>query len=148
MGPQQRVARLAPISDALPLLVASAYWLYMERRLAEASIDAWMVAEQIIDHWWQNFLDELGKNDQAEWIKKKGVLQVAKRVQALHDADALDLELYKMLDAARKHRNNLAHRIRVDVEAAQTCMLAMKAAIEQLIGERVSDPFLFDMVSW
>jgi hypothetical protein len=122
--------RLRAVSTALPTFVAAAYSLYSRRLLAEALLDAWIVVELVVTNLWATHLVSQALDaTHGRRLRDHRSFTVNVQTEVLRAVGLLDNETYLAFQAARKHRNDLAHGGTVSSEAAEESMTAMRLAI-------------------
>jgi hypothetical protein len=141
-------SKLSDISETLPTLVAGAYSLLSRSLLSEALIDSWIVVEQLIDWLWTNYLKSLMNKKRKERLADSKTYTAAVRTEVLGSIGTLPLPLCEEIHQARKHRNELAHRARIDVAMATETAAAMQRVIEFVCDTRVEPPLVSQGVNW
>jgi hypothetical protein len=132
--------RLANISKALPFYILSAYSQFQQHQIHEAIVDAWIACEQIIDYLWNSHIDRIEDKKRIDRLKDTRTYSVAVRLEILFNIGVINEELYSLLNNARKHRNDIAHRAETNIEKSFETMLALHKLIEYIVGEKVSGP--------
>ena len=142
---------LRKVSESVPILVVAAISHLDRRNNAEAIISCWIVCEQILTFVWDSYRDALPAL-QLDRLTARTVLDADKsredrlndhrtysasvQAEVLLTAGILPPAAYALLQAARKIRNDLAHRAKIVPESTRTVFEAMRAMMA-LIG--VSD---------
>ena len=81
-------------------------------------------------------------------LKDTRAYTAAVRTEVLHVTGAIDDHERSMLDRVRKHRNDLAHRARVDRGGVDEAAHALQHILSRVCGEDV-DPLLYSLgVGW
>jgi hypothetical protein len=123
---------------------------YSEHRYGEAVILAWGVCEQLISSAW----DKLIRDTQGSGIDKSRIPKARREkltgrdysasvmVEVLEIAGRIDTDLYRMLEIARKARNNWAHRMKSPKGSeVYTCIRAVETLLERICGANISFQF-------
>jgi hypothetical protein len=134
---QGSVTRLVDVSETLPLLVAGTYFLYSRQQIAEAIVDSWIANEQIIDSCWGDYVSVFDR-PRRKRLEDTRTYTAAVQIEVLHTAGRIPDGLYRALNDARKVRNDLAHRAKLNREAATAAVTAMKQMIEHLLERPVA----------
>jgi hypothetical protein len=145
---QDRTRLLATVSSQLPTLIAQAYFLFSRRQLSEALADSWIVIEQILDSIWNSYLSSLVDRERRSRLSDPRTFSAAVRLEVLLVAGILPEDLYRFLNVARKHRNDLAHRARIDLPRATDGVAAMKAFIEFFSKTTIEPLLVSEGVNW
>jgi hypothetical protein len=145
---QKLSSQLASISESLPTLVASAYSLFSRSQNSEALIDSWIVIEQVIDWLWKNYLGTIAECSRKDRLSDTRTYSAAVRIETLHTTAKIPLPIYEAANAARQHRNNLAHRAKINQGMAMESMFAMKQVIEFICNTTVEPPLTNVGVTW
>jgi len=143
-----RTRILAAMSATLPSLVAGAYYNYSRRQPAEALMDAWIVAEQILDSMWTEYVSGLEGAKRKTRLEDSRTYSASVRIEVLRTAGVTDEDMYEDLHQARKARNDLAHRALIDKEAALQGMCAMRRLIKLVCGSSVAHSDASHGVNW
>jgi hypothetical protein len=141
-----RAQNLSGHSPSLPTLIAGAYSNYSRRSLAEAMLDGWIVIEQLVDDLWQQLVvhDTSGKRRQ-----RLTGYSVAIRIDVLESDGVIATPLAETLQEARGHRNDLAHRALVTLDATRLVMQAMKDFLDVFVPHgAVAAPQLGEWINW
>lgn len=141
-------SKLSDISENLPALTAGAYSLFSRRQLSEALIDAWIVSEQIVDWQWDDYLSQLSDSERRRRLCDTRTYTASIRIEILHTVGVFNNDLYTDLTKARKHRNDLAHRAKINIDMATETLMAMKYAIDFLCGTQIATPLTSTGVNW
>lgn len=142
-----RAPQLATISPTLPQLVAGAYWMHDIRAPSEALLDAFIVVEQLVNHWWQGHRAG-ATGARRDRLNDNRTSSVAVRIEVLQTDGYIDDDLADLLQQARKLRNDLAHGARISHTAALTGINAMTAALSSYLQEDLVAPVSGDGISW
>jgi hypothetical protein len=145
---QECVTKLVQVSAQLPTLIPGAYSLYSRRQLTEALIDSWIVIEQLIDSLWSDYLSQIGDKARRDRLADTRAYTVAVRLEVLLTAGRLSADLYDQANAARKHRNDVAHRARTTLKMAAETTAAMRALLEWFCGKPVAPLCVSESVNW
>jgi len=143
-----RTRPLMSISDSLPGFVVGAYYWYARRQLAEALVDGWVVVEQVLDNWWQTYTKGLTGKGRLDRLGDTRTYSAAVRIEVLLTAGVISAPLAEALHEARKSRNDVAHRASVTPARAKQALQTMKAVIDDIGGQSVATPVLYEGVSW
>lgn len=135
-------SELVTISEYLPTLISGAYSLFSQHQLSEAVIDGWIVIEQIIDWFWTEYVRSIPDKDQKKRLSDYRTYSVAVRLDMLHTVNVLPFPLCQVLHRARKHRNDLAHRAKINLAMATESLDAMKQLIEFVCKVPVEPPMM------
>lgn len=141
-------SQLTKISPELPTFIASAYSLYAQRQQGEALLDSWIVIEQIIDWFWNEYKAKVFDKSRKERLSDTRTYTAAVRTEALLIAGIIPDTLYHTLNLARKHRNDLAHRGKANFNMTQVVILAMKDALEFLLKRKIEPPYVHLGINW
>jgi hypothetical protein len=141
-------SQLQELSKNLPEFAASAYYNYSTQNITEALLDSWIVVEQIIDHLWEKHVNKLNDPKRCERLKDTRTYSTAVRIEILFLDEEIDIKEYDILQKARKHRNDLAHRAQISLDSATEGMTAMKLAIEHIIQSEIADHDTARAISW
>jgi hypothetical protein len=144
----QIAGRLSEASDSLPGLVAGAYSAFSKRHLAEAVVDSWVVVEQLVDWYWTRYVNSLAEKGRKQRLADPRTFSAAVRIEVLQTANVLPEPMCEDLHAARRHRNELAHRGNVTGKAAEACLAAMCQAIEVFTAHNVAPAVSNVGVTW
>lgn len=136
----RRTSVLLGVATSVPSLIVGAYYYFMRRQESEAVITSWLVVEQILNFWWDQHVNTLQMSDRRQRLQDARTYTASVRAEILHTVGLLTADVYDAIQLARKHRNNLAHRVRVDIEAAGHCMGTLQIVIEQICGVEVAVP--------
>jgi hypothetical protein len=145
---QKLSKQLALISDNLPMFVASAYSLFSRNQISEALIDSWIALEQVIDWLWKEHLGIIIDSTRKKRLSDSRTYSAGVRIELLYTADKIPFSLYESANIARQHRNNLAHRAKINNNMATDCMLAMKQVVEFICKTTVDPPQANSVVAW
>ena len=145
---QECTSRLNQISSSLPTLVAGAYFMFSRRQLSEALVDGWIVIEQIIVGLWTNYTSSIIAKSRRERLLDSRTYSVGVRIETLYTIDVISEPLYTALNAARKHRNELAHRAKINLAMATEVLDAMKQTIEFFCKASIAMPLANVGVNW
>ncbi len=139
---------LAAISATLLSLVPGAYYYYSRRQPAEALMDAWIVAEQILDSMWTEYVHGVKGGKRKKRLRDWRTYSASVRIEVLYTTGVIDGEMYQELHHARGARNQLAHRALIDLTSASQGMGAMKRIIEFVCGTSVAHADVSVSVNW
>jgi len=145
---QECVARLAEASEHLPALVAGAYSLFSQRQLAEAIVDSGIVIEQLIDFMWADYVSRIADKARRERLNDTRTYTAAVRTEVFHSTGRIEENLYRQLNSARKHRNEVAHRARATLAMADETTSAMRALVEMFCRRAVAPLNTYQGVGW
>jgi len=145
---QQMSSQLEDISDNLPTFVASAYSLFSRHAYSEALLDSWIVVEQIIDWLWKEYLANINDRPRKDRLSDTRTYSASVRIETLFTTNKIPLSLYEIIHTARKHRNELAHRAKINLDMAQDSLSAMKQVIEFTCQTTVEPPLANVGVTW
>ena len=139
VAPLNFTTTISSISESAPRFVASAYSHYSRAHMAEAIIDAFVVIEQIVDHYWSQHISQVPLK-RRERLKDTRLYTASSRIEVLETTGVIDSAQSTHFHNARGHRNNVAHRGAVGPDSAKESMSALKAALELLCGDEVTQP--------
>jgi hypothetical protein len=145
---QEFSSKLAGISDNLPTFIASAYSLFSQYQSSEALLDGWIVIEQIIDWLWRDHVGAIVDVSRKDRLLDSRTYSAAIRIEVLYTAGKLPPEIYQAATIARQHRNQLAHRAKINNRMATECLMAMKDLIEFVCQAKVEPPIGNAGVTW
>lgn len=143
----EATAILGTIGKSLPTLIAGAYHYFSRQRLSEALVDAWVVTEQLLDSLWEQYVEPFDVQRRTR-LSDERTYTAAVQIELLRTAGVIEPELYNMLQKARKHRNNLAHRAVVSLDTALETLQGMKTMIEFVCKRTVVDADISQGVNW
>ncbi len=143
-----RAPRLLAMASALPELVVGAYSNLSRHHAPEAIVDGWVVIEQLLDVMWQEFVAGVSEPGRAEILKDTRSFTAAVRADVLLTAGKISPDLWRKVTRARKYRNELAHRARVSIGAAQSVCSAMQSTVERILGTTVDPPLYMRHLTW
>jgi hypothetical protein len=112
-----------------------------EKRFGEAVILAWGVCEQLISSAWNKLLEDTKSGEQPSGRMPKDRREkltgrdytASVMVEMLEINGRIDRDLYRLLEVARKARNNWAHRMRPPKESeVSVCMRAVQNLLQQV----------------
>lgn len=145
---QTCTGRLIDISPSVPTLIVGAYSLFARRLLSEALIDGWIVTEQLIDHLWQRHISPVKDKARRERLEDDRSYPASIRVEMLLTAGVIDGQMAEATQVARQHRNRLAHRAKISLQATTECLDAMRGMVEFICGEKVAPPPRSFFIGW
>lgn len=128
--------RLERIHVSLPPLVVAAYsrgsWGIPT---AGGVVDQWMVIEQLLNHVWEKrYAGHAIDGAHRRRLKDFRNFTANQRAEVLLAAGVLSPDIYVAVQAARKHRNDLAHNAKLNPDAFTECMAAMQSMIGLVLG--------------
>jgi hypothetical protein len=132
--------RLGRVSPSLPELVVGAYTNFSRHHAAEAAVDAFVVIEQLIDVRWKAHIDAATEPGRKDRLRDTRSFTTSIRTEVLLNTGALSRELYDLIEPARQHRNEVAHRAKVDIVGAERAVSAMHAVLEDHLGATIAPP--------
>lgn len=141
-------SKLTKVSEVLPSLVAGAYSFFSQRQFSEALNDSWVVIEQIIDSLWKDYVRNIGEKFRKDLLSDSRTYSVVVRMETLHTTGTIPANLHELLDKARRNRNRLAHRAKINDVMAQQCLTAMHQMIEFFCNMSVEPPMTTKGVNW
>jgi hypothetical protein len=144
----ERTNILAVVAELLPTLIASAYSAASRHQPGEALINSWFASEQMLDRLWREYVSSLREAKRQERLRDTRTYSAAVRIETLHTVGRIDSTVYDALHTARKYRNDLAHRAKIDTPAAEAGLNAMKLMIELLCKTSVEPPQLASAINW
>jgi hypothetical protein len=124
--------RLDEISSSLPTLLVAAVYHASRHNFAESILSSWIVAEEILSYVWDQYVASVTSSARQKRLEDSRTYTAAVRAEILHSIGTLDETIYDLLSAARKARNELAHRALVRQEAASTCIDTMRAMLQRI----------------
>lgn len=131
-----RATRLAELADELPTFVCSAVFARHHGREAEAIVFAWVVVEQVISYLWRTEILPTSRNARhRDRLKDTRSWTASSMAELLWRAELLSDTSYDSIQAARSHRNDFAHRARINSGAAADSFAALDSVLALLIGE-------------
>lgn len=129
-----RAIELWRIADSLPTFVASAYFFFAQRLLAEALLDGWIVVEQLLNRLWDDHYVPISRDrSHRERLDDTRSFTANVKAELLFARGVIDGETYDAVQKARKRRNDLAHGGKVDVAGAFEGMSAMAAMLKNVV---------------
>ena len=137
--PLEWSSRLATASPTLPRLLIAAYSSLHRHEQPEAVLMGWIVIEQLVDELWRSHVRSLEPGVRRERLLDGSTYTAAVRIEGLQTAGLLEPDLCLELHAARKLRNELAHRAQVADADAVVVLQATHSMLERWLG--VSLPF-------
>ncbi len=140
--------RLVDISSSLPAFVAGAYYAFSRYQPSEALMSGWIVTEQILDHLWEEYISTIPGRPRRDRLEDKRTYTAAVRAEVLLTAGEIQGQMYELIQTARKHRNDLAHRAKISLSNARDSLTAMKAVIEFVCQREVAPPAVATGVNW
>lgn len=144
----ERAKKLAEVAELLPTLVAGAYWMCSRRQLGEALLDSWGACEQVLDYLWRKYVSSLSDDRRRERLKDTRTYTAAVRTETLFSVGLIDSTVYDALNAARKQRNDIAHRAKITLQGAQDGAEAMKLMIELLCKTNIEPVLICRSITW
>jgi len=140
---------LNQLSPTLPTLLVAAVSHSARRNVAETVVSSWIVCEQILSYLWSEHVARVPDIEQRKVGPRSSVIIVpdkerktrledtrtysaSVRAEVLLTAGVLPADTYGLLQAARKIRNDLAHRTVVVQRSTITTNNAMRAMLRQL----------------
>jgi hypothetical protein len=118
-----------------------------EKRFGEAVVLAWGACEQLISSAWLKMLEDAKSSETADERMPKGRREklnsrdytASVMIEMLELNERIDLELYRLLEIARKARNNWVHKMRAPKESeASICTRAVQMLLQQVTGVHLS----------
>jgi hypothetical protein len=101
-------ALLRELSPTLPTFLASAYAFMRDGQEGEALMDAWIVAEQVLNLLWSEWIGRSGASNQVcRELRKDRVVQ--RRLNLLEACGQLEGEIATKLRTAAEYRNQVVH---------------------------------------
>ena len=140
--------KLMEVSQNLPALIAGAYSYFSQRQLSESLLDSWIVIEQILDWYWSNYVSKFSDKKRKESLKDSRTYTSAVRIEILCSASVFPQQVYEKINNARKHRNNLAHRAKINISMAKETVDALKLMIEFFCGCSINPFLVNEGVNW
>lgn len=125
-----KALRLRDISSTLPTFVVAAAYHATRHNLPEGIITAWIVCEEILSFLWDQYVSQTSGKERRDRLADHRTYSAAVRLELLLTAGVLQLELYDLLNEARKVRNALAHRAAISQDAASACNKAMRETLK------------------
>jgi hypothetical protein len=130
-----RASLLAAVAEPLPDFVASALMSRYWERPAEVVLFAWIVAEQLVNTSWKQYIDEVARSaGHRDRLKDFRTYTAAVQIDTLQADDRISPLAADSLHRARKRRNELAHAATLHTDAVEECITAMGDAMVQLAG--------------
>jgi len=134
-------SKIAELSPHGPALVAGAYSNFSRMQHAEAMADAWIVIERYLEYLWSGYI-ATPKN------RPRKAATAAVKLDVLTRNNLIDANLFKHLDVARVHRNNLVHGADVKREASVAVLEALHEMLKVRCGRDVAAPLENRGISW
>jgi hypothetical protein len=103
----------------------------------------------MLDHLWRDYAFSLDDDKRRKrLLEDTRTYTAAVRTEVLHTAGRVDPAIYNALNTARQRRNALAHRAKIDLQAAEDGLNAMKLMIEFLCETSVEPPLATIGINW
>jgi hypothetical protein len=142
-------AILANGDAALVQLIEAAYMAacrQREKRFGEAVVLGWGVCEQLISLTWEKLLEDAKSSTGTNRMPKDRREKLTGRdytasvmVEMLEINGRIDRELYRLLEVARKARNDWAHKMRAPKQnESYLCIRAIETLLRQVKGVQLS----------
>ena len=128
--------RILTVSTTAPGFVAAAYASYSRAQMAESVVDAFVVIEQIVNHYCQQPYPNLTEIQRGQIQSNR----VVDRIDGLKSVGCIDKNQSDNFQNARKHRNAVAHSAVVGPDSAEETMIALHVALEFVCGAPVAKP--------
>ena len=132
VSPITDAVKLADTSSSLPALLVGAAHHCSRHNVAETTITAWIICEQVLSYFWDKYVDDIANGNRRTRLQDARTYGAAVRAEVLLTAGCIPEETCALVQAARKVRNELAHRAKVSEEAATVAMDALRSALEWL----------------
>lgn len=139
---------LNKISETIPPLIIGAYTSLSSQQFSEATIDSWMVIEQIIDFLWKEYTDSLADSKRKTRLNDTRTYSASVRLEVLLTTGIIPQDLSDNLHKVRAIRNDLVHRAKTDFTAAIESIKALKQTIEFICKKEVAEPSCMYGLSW
>jgi hypothetical protein len=138
--------RLEAAAPSAPQLLLGALWSYTTQAAAEAVVDAWIVIEQIVGQYWEEYAGGL-PTKRRNALRDHRAYTVAVRIEVLETTGKLPAALAIALHGARKQRNDLVHSA-AGAETGRKAIEAMALLIEHYLGRAVTLPAPLAPLAW
>jgi hypothetical protein len=123
---------LSAVAPGLPSLVAAAAFHAARHNLSETIINSWVVVELILYQQWNDHLTSLSNSARRRRLKDTRTYSAGVQAEVLLTAGLMQDDTYDKVQAARKTRNDFAHRGDASADGAAHCMEAMRAMLRLL----------------
>jgi hypothetical protein len=127
---------LSSVAPSLPSLVAAAAFHAARHNLSETIVTSWVVVELILYRRWTDHVKSLLDSGRRRRLEDTRTYSAGVQAEVLITAGLIQDDTYNKVQAARKTRNDFAHRGAASADGAAGCMEAMRAMIG-LLGVRV-----------
>jgi hypothetical protein len=118
-------------SSGIPVLIPAAASHAWRHNFPETIITAWIVAEQLLFREWTTHIDSISDSKRKRRLMDTRTYTASVQAELLRSVGILEEEAYQHVQAARKVRNDLAHRGLATFEGASQCLDAMRAMIRR-----------------
>lgn len=122
--------RLGSVSSTLPSLLVSASHYASRHNIGETITNAWMICEQLLSDRWDDYVGTLVDKGRRARLEDRRTYSVAVQAEVLHTAGVMAGDLYRLLQEARKVRNDLVHKAVLGHDAAALSMEALRAMLQ------------------
>lgn len=136
------VRQLLEASTTLPAFIASAYYNADRHNLAEAAVSAWISTEQILSHYWREYVASIDDAQRRRRLMDYRSYISSIQLEILDTISVFPSALAKKVHVARKARNELAHYGKLEFSDANACLTAMHAMIEFFCGTTLPNPVI------
>lgn len=116
---------LRKISPSLPTLLVAAAYHATRHNVAEGTVTSWILCEELLSFLWDRHVDQISEKARKERLTDSRTYSAAVRLEVLLVAGVLPDTLCALLQEARRLRNALAHRSKMNMDAADICYRAM-----------------------
>jgi hypothetical protein len=127
-----RALKLKEISQTLPALVVAASFHASRRNQAETILTAWIACEEILSHLWEQRLSKIADRARRERLKDSRTYSASVQAEVLLTGHLLDEPTYKIVQEARKIRNDMAHGSKMSSAGAATCLEALRSMLSSV----------------
>jgi hypothetical protein len=131
-GSPENGLALESLSPTLPTLLVAAVYHAFRHHLGEAIVTAWIVCEQILSHLWDRHVTNIEDPARRKRLEDSRTYSASVQAEVLLTKGELDNETYRLVQSARKLRNDLAHRSLMGHDAVDQCTVAMGAMLRKI----------------